>query len=62
MGPPKQNRQSIIVCLRRCALLGDSIACSVSKAFARLRMMQSMEPTTPKLMAIMSLISMSQRI
>lgn len=49
-------------CLRRSALLGDRMVCSVSKAFARLRMIQTMEPTIPKLAAIMILISMSQRI
>ncbi len=61
MDPPKQKRQSIIFCLRRCDLLRERPACSVSKAFARLRMMQAMEPTTPKLAAIIILISMSQR-
>ena len=62
MGPPKQNRQLMMICVRRCALLGDRIVCSVSKALARLRITQAMEPTTPKLTAIISLISMSQRI
>lgn len=62
MDPPKQKRQLIMVCLWRCALLRDRIVCSVSRAFARLRMIQAMEPTTPKLAAIISLISMSQRM
>ena len=62
MGPPKQNRQSIMIRLRRCELLEDSLVCSVSRTFARLRMMQAIEPTIPKLAAIIILISTSQRM
>lgn len=61
MGPPKQSKHAIAVSVRCSARLGLRIVLFVFKTFARFRMMHTREPTKPKVIAIMSLTSTSQR-